>query len=185
MSDRHRVFISYHHANDEDYKNVFNLRFSNSFGILVRGSVEIGDIDPETNTEYIRQKIRNEYLGNTSVTVVLVGVDTWQRKHVDWEIYSSLRDTSANPRSGLVGILLPSFQQRHGGVAKYTANKYMIPPRLCDNVDCSFATLHEWSEDPTPVQSWIHDAFLRRDRVLPNNARAMYGRNRTGDRWQP
>jgi hypothetical protein len=26
MSKRHRVFISYHHANDEDYRKIFELR---------------------------------------------------------------------------------------------------------------------------------------------------------------
>jgi hypothetical protein len=185
MSARHRVFVSYHHANDENYKNIFNLRFGNAFGILVRGAVELGDIDPTTNAERIRQRIRDDYLRDTTVTVVLVGVDTWQRKHVDWEIYSSLRDTQANPRSGLLGILLPSFRARYGGIGSYGSNKFMVPPRLADNVDSGFATLREWSEDPGVVQSWIHAAYLARTTKTPNNSRDMFARNRSGDRWYP
>jgi len=100
MTARHKVFVSYHHANDESYKKIFNLKFGNAHDILVRGSVEIGDIDPTSKTEYIRQKVRDEYLRDSSVTVVLVGIETWQRKHVDWEIYSSLRDTKAIPARG-------------------------------------------------------------------------------------
>jgi len=180
MSSRHRVFISYHHANDENYKNIFELRFGNSADVIVRGSVQIGDINPDANTEYIRQRVRDDYLRNSSVTVVLVGTETWQRKHVDWEIYSSLRDTSANPRSGLIGILLPSYSstQRPGGY-----NKYTIPPRLADNIECGFAQLYAWSNDADTVAGWIHDAYLRKSRVQPNNARPMFGKNRTGERW--
>lgn len=186
MSQRHRVFVSYHHANDQNYKSIFDLRFGNAFDVLVRASVELGDIDPSTNTERIRQRIRDEYLSDSTVTVVLVGVETWQRKHVDWEIYSSLRDTPKNPRSGLVGVLLPSFLSRYGGVKNYANNKYVVPPRLADNIDSGFAKLHEWSEDPTIVQARIHEAFRRRDQdPPPNNAREMFARNRTGDRWFP
>lgn len=47
-------------------------------------------------------------LRDSSVTVLLIGSQTWQRRHVDWEIYSLLRDTNANPRPGLVRILLPT-----------------------------------------------------------------------------
>lgn len=183
MSHRHRVFVSYHHANDEGRRNIFELRFGNAFGILVRGSVEVGDIDPESNTEYIRQRIRDEYLRDTSVTVVLVGTQTWQRKHVDWEISSSTRDTPKNPRSGLLGILLPSFQSAHGGVSRFPDNQHAIPPRLVDNVHCGFAQIYDWSEDPTLVETWIHAAFSRRTRVNPNNARPLFGKNRTTERW--
>lgn len=180
MSTRHRVFVSYHHANDQNYKNIFELRFGNSEDILVRGSVEIGDIDPQNNTEYIRQTIRDKYLSTSSVTVVLVGVETWQRKHVDWEISSSLRDTQNNPRSGLLGILLPSYAQKHGQ-GKY--DPHTIPPRLYDNLANGFATLHPWSENPSDVAGWIHDAYLRKARIIPSNARPMFGKNRSGDRW--
>ena len=184
MTNRHKVFVSYHHAGDESYKKIFELRFGNRFGVLVSGSVAIGEIDPDSNTEYIRQRIRDEYLRDSSVTVVLVGVHTWQRKHVDWEIYSSLRDTPANPRSGLIGILLPSFQRTHGTAAgSWSRHKYVIPPRLVDNVESGFASLHDWSEDPDVVQDWIHKAYLRKGRLPPSNARPMFGRNRTAANW--
>ncbi|MFD1692700.1 TIR domain-containing protein [Azotobacter chroococcum] len=107
MSTRHRVFVSYHHALDEGYKRLFEQRFGNTFGAIVPGSVQVGDINPYLSTDTIRQKIRDEYLRDTSVTVVLIGAETWQRKHVDWEIGSSIRHTQFNSRSGLLGIILP------------------------------------------------------------------------------
>lgn len=179
MSNRHRVFVSYHHVLDESYKKIFERRFGNAFDAILPGSVNDGDIDPNSPTETIRQKIRDEYLRDTSVTVVLIGAQTWQRKHVDWEIGSSIRDTKANPRSGLLGILLPTYPR--ADTAKY--NPRTIPPRLYDNLQCGFASIHNWSEDAATVQGWIHEAYLRKGRVLPSNGRESFARNRTGNEW--
>lgn len=179
MSNRHNVFVSYHHALDESYKKIFELRFGNAFGAIVPGSVQVGDIDPHLPTETIRQKIRDEYLQDTSVTVVLIGVETWQRKHINWEIGSSNRDTKANPRSGLVGILLPTYPR--ADKSKY--NPKTIPPRLHDNIECGFASIHTWSEDAATVQGWIHQAYLRKSTKQPDNSRASFGKNRMGSEW--
>jgi hypothetical protein len=74
---------------------------------LISNSVQENDIGDGLITETVRQ-IRDEYLKDSTVTVVLIGQHTWQRKHVDWEIGSSIRDTDNNPRSGLFGLLLPT-----------------------------------------------------------------------------
>jgi hypothetical protein len=179
MSNRHKVFVSYHHALDESYKKLFELRFGNAFGAIVPGSVNDGEIDTTLSTETIRQQIRDKYLRDTSVTVVLIGAQTWQRKHVDWELGSSIRHTEFNPRSGLLGILLPTYPRTD--TSKY--NPKTIPPRLHDNIKCGFASIHNWSEDAATVQGWIHEAYLRKSRVLPDNSRDSFGRNRTGDEW--
>jgi len=179
MSNRHKVFISYHHARDEEYKIAFERRFGDVFGAIVLGSVSDGDIDPNLPTETIRQKIRDEYLRDTSVTVVLIGAETWQRKHIDWEIGSSVRHTEYNPRSGLLGILLPTYPRTNP--TKY--NPRTIPPRLYDNIKCEFAAIYNWSDSPTAVQDWIHQAYLRKSTKQPDNSRASFGKNRTGDEW--
>lgn len=179
MSNRHKVFVSYHHALDENYKNIFELRFGNAFSAIVPGSVNDGDIDPNLSTETIRQKIRDEYLRDTSVTVVLIGAETWQRKHIDWEIGSSIRQTQYNPRSGLLGILLPTYPRTDQ--TKY--NQHTIPPRLYDNIKCEFAAIYNWSDNPTMVQDWIHHAYLRKSTKQPENSRAPFGKNRTGSEW--
>jgi hypothetical protein len=179
MSNRHKVFVSYHHALDENYKKIFELRFGNSFGAIVPGSVNDGDIDPNLPADTIRQKIRDKHLRDTSVTVVLIGAETWQRKHVDWEIGSSIRYTEYNPRSGLLGILLPTYPR--ADKSKY--NQRTIPPRLSDNIACGFASIHNWSEDAATVQGWIHEAYLRKCTKQPDNSRASFGKNRTGDAW--
>ena len=147
QNNRHRVFVSYYHNDDQDYRERFELLFSDIHDIMVSESVEIGDIDPYLKTETIRQKIRDEYLQDSTVTVVLVGPHTWQRKFVDWEIGSSIRHTEKNNRSGLLGILLPTHTD--SGRDRYTAG--FIPPRLHDNIACGFAKLYNWNNDPHTV----------------------------------
>ena len=182
VNDRHKVFVSYYHAEDQGYRERFELLFSDIHDIMVSESVEIGDIDPYFKTETIRQKIRDEYLRDSTVTVVLVGAHTWQRKFVDWEIGSSIRRTEYNSRSGLLGILLPTYPKPSNPIYDYYI--HTIPPRLYDNIQCGFAEIYNWSDDPDTVQSWIHDAFKRRnENPPPDNSRDSFINNRSGERW--
>jgi MTH538 TIR-like domain (DUF1863) len=75
---RHKVFVSYHHANDQHYRNHFEDIFANTHDIMVSKSVQIGDIDINLTADRVRQKIRDEYLRDSTVTVVLIGSQTWQ-----------------------------------------------------------------------------------------------------------
>ena len=182
VNNRHKVFVSYHHANDQYYKDSFETLFAKIYDTMESKSVEDGDIDPNLKTETIRQKIRDENLRDSTVTVVLVGTETWKRKHVDWEIGSSIRATKNNTRSGLLGIVLPSYRGPNEDMGKY--NPYTIPPRLYDNIVCGFAKIYNWSDDPDTVQSWIHDAFKRRhEDPPPDNSRLSFKNNRSGERW--
>ena len=175
MSKRHNVFISYHHENDGRYKDLFIKLFANIYNILEDRSVSDGDIDPNLDDETIRQKIRDEFIRSASVTVVLIGEETWKRKHVDWEISASIRKTEFNPRTGLMGIILPTLSS--------TKTVGVLPPRLYDNIEHQFAHLHKWSENPNEVQDWIHEAFLRQKKVDPKNTRELFKKNWSGESW--
>jgi len=177
MTDRHKVFVSYHHENDQGYRNRFEQICKD---VMVSRSVDIGDIDPNLNTETVRQRIRDEYLSDSSVTVVLIGAQTWQRKHVDWEISSSIRNTEKSPRSGLLGFFLPTHPNY--GAPKF--NPKTVPPRLYDNVVCKYSLVYDWTEDESQIQRLIHEAFIRKDRLDPDNSRPMYANNRSGPEWQ-
>jgi hypothetical protein len=82
----HRVFISYHHANDQAYAEAL-VTLNESLKIFEDYSVDTGDIDSDLPPQTIRRKIRDEFLRESSVTVLLVGTGTAGRKHVDWEIF--------------------------------------------------------------------------------------------------
>lgn len=181
QTKRRKVFISYH-VDDQEYKDLFAQMMEND---IVDKSVKDDDID-DTNlkADRIRQIIRDDYIADATVTVVLIGPCTWQRKHVDWEIGSSLRDTKKNSRCGLLGILLPNHPDSYPRTGKY--NPRLIPPKLADNCNGndSFACIHYWPEpwDANVVQNWIHRAFQRRDKTPdPNNKRGQFAKNRSGD----
>lgn len=179
----HKVFVSYHHTEpDQTYRNQFETLFANYHEIMISKSVQIGEIAPNLQTETIRQKIRDEYLRDSTVTIVLIGKDTWQRKHIDWEIGSSIRQTQYNSRSGLIGIFLPSYPLNGNSFDQYT-----IPPRLYDNwknENQRFAHLYKWSTNPAEVQGWIHKAFEDRNKIIPDNSYPIFANNRSGDKWQ-
>ena len=136
---RHNMFVSYHHDQDQrDRERLVRMMGDH----IIDLSVNIGDIpDPNPPTEATFQRIREEFIAQVSVTVVLVGRCTWQRKFVDWEIGASLRDTRSNPRCGLLGILLPG----HPDYGRTSYRSRLIPPRLADNCDGddAFASIHD------------------------------------------
>ena len=183
QTDRHKVFVSFHH-DDQEYKDLFVDMMGDD---IVDKSVEDGDIDDDNlATETIRQKIRDDFIADATVTVVLIGPCTWQRKHVDWEIGSSLRDTKKNSRCGLLGIILPN----HPDFKKGTYTPRLIPPRLADNCrgDDRYACIYDWpgQQETDQIRRWIHRAFERRTGTPPDNSRDQFGRNRTGscsDGW--
>ena len=176
--DKHKVFISFHER-DIEYKECFVNTMKDR---IVDMSVDTGNIDDTgLQTETVRQKIRDEYIRDATVTIVLIGPYTWQRKHVDWEIGSSLRKTKLNSRCGMVGILLPN----HPDYGKETFDPHLIPPRLADNYqeDDPYARIYDWPNpwEPAKVARWIHRGFLRRDRNPPDNSRDQFRNNRGGD----
>lgn len=117
----HKVFISHHHGNDQGYKDAL-VAFGEKHSVFVDRSVDTGDIPDDWTDERIRQAIRDRYLRDSTVTAVLVGRETRRRKHVDWEIHSSMYDGSANKRSGIVVVNLPGvsdyFNAPHGDEEK-------------------------------------------------------------------
>ena len=178
---KYKVFVSYHHSiKDQEYRNHFEEILLANQDVIIMKSAQIGNIDPSLDAERLQQKIRDEYLKDSTVTIVLIGSETWKRKHVDWEIGASFRKTQNGPKSGLLGIILPTYSQN--GMAKY--NQHTIPPRLYDNIKCGFASIHDWNTDPAIVQGWIHDAFERRNKLSPDNSYPSFVNNQFGDEWQ-
>lgn len=176
QTKRHKVFISYHHEQDEEWKNRFVRAMKDR---IIDLSIYVGDIvDTGFPTADTLRRIREEHIAEVTVAVVLIGPCTWQRKFVDWEIGAALRDTAANPRSGLLGILLPN----HPDFGKPRYNPKLVPPRLADNCvgTMPFASIIRWRGRAAAdqIQDHIHRAFRRRRRQPdPDNARPASARN--------
>ena len=135
----HKVFISYHHSTDQQYKEEL-VEFGERYSIFVDRSVDTGDIPDAWSDEQIRRAIRDQYLRDSTVTLVLVGTETRRRKHVDWEIHSSMYDGSVNKRSGIVVINLPGISD-HSSAPYGDEEKQLLYPDIA-----SWTTINKRSE---------------------------------------
>ena len=183
----HKVFISYHHYNDQGYKDDL-VTLARQHEVFIDKSVDTGDIDDSLPDERIREIIRDEYLRDSTVTIVLVGQGTKHRKHVDWEIYSSMFDGKINKKSGIVVVNLPEIskyftapRQRKKQVvypdieawttvknrAGYERRYPYIPERIVDNLlkieaKVSVVPWERIEKEPTKMKYLVDAAFENR-----------------------
>lgn len=173
---RHKIFISYHHDNDQEYADILRKALA---GDVIDRSVADGMINDDLPTEVIWGIIRNHHLADSTVTVVLIGKHTWSRKYVDWEIGSSLNKSKGNSRCGVLGILLPD----HPSYGKRPLDTSLIPPRLALNIGGTdpYVRIYDWPSDNrlSDIRKWIHTAFERRNGPPPNNYSKRFQRNRS------
>jgi len=150
---KHNVFISFH-SKDMTYKLDFEKKFGHLF---ISKSVDEGDIDENTSSEYVKRLINEGYMDDASVVIVLIGPKTWCRKHVDWEIYGGL-SVRVGGRAGLLGICLPSNSDYPGP----TYREENTPRRFADNQRSGYAKYYDWTENAASIERWIEEAFNAR-----------------------
>jgi len=157
--------VSYHHGGDQHYYEAFSAQFHDYYDVVYDNSLD-RVIDSE-NTDYVLQRIRDDFITGTSCTIVLVGAETHRRKYVDWEIKATLDKEHA-----LIGLCLPT--------ARMTAdNKAIVPDRLYDNIASNFALWVNWGQTADNVgalQKYVAEA-RNRSTSLINNSREKMARN--------
>lgn len=155
---RHKVFISYHRDDRKEVDN-FIETFDDERKIFITRALGIGmadDIINSNDTDYVMRRIREAYLKDSTVTIVLIGKCTWARRYVDWEIQASLRHGETVTPNGLLGIKLLSY------------NKSGYPDRLNKNLkqndqqkDC-YARVIDYPTRKDTLANGIEDAFQAR-----------------------
>ena len=166
MATRHKCFISYH-KDDKDAVDDFCETFEGSF--IRRGIVMEDDIIDSDNTDYVMRRIRELYLQDSTVTIVLLGRCTWARRFVDWEVQASLRKSlTGPPPNGLVAIQLWKSYKT-------------LPNRVNLNVDSGYAKFYEYPKSSRGLSSMIDKAFEARTDLedLIVNPRERFERNRS------
>lgn len=176
-NQKHKVFISYFHGNEKcEGDEIYKIKFENLFqDLFINKSVQKDDINTDNSNEYIKRLIQLNYIEDSSVLVVLVGPNTWSRKHVDWEISAAL-NKKVGGYSGLLGICLPN----HPDYRKDKYNADIIPPRLVDNLKTDYAALYDWTEERSKIKKLVDDAFQNRiDKSdLIDNSMLQFGKNK-------
>lgn len=160
---KRKIFVSYHHHRDQRYYDAL-AAMCDDCEFLQDNSLDrrVDSDDPE----YQERRIREAYIKGTSVTVVLCGLETYQRKFVDWEIYATLLKEGA-----LIGIQLDnaSVNPANGG--------FLVPHRLHDNIQSCYALWKHWHElTADNLRVWIEQAVAK-DKTLISNWRAKKLRN--------
>jgi hypothetical protein len=102
IPEKRKVFISYHHHGDQAYKEALVAQYCDSYDLLEDNS--LGRMIDTDDLEYVEREIREDYIKGSSVTILLCGARTWERKFVDWEIYATLLK-----KAGLIGLQLPTL----------------------------------------------------------------------------
>ncbi len=167
---KRKVFISFHQANRREVDDFINY-FAIQKGIFTPKALGVSNNDDfinSNNPEYVMRKIREKYLGDSTITIVLIGKCTHSRRYVDWEIKTSLRQGGYTP-NGLIGIILPSQ-----GRSAY------LPPRLesnwaQDNTNC-YARYWVYPPSAEQLVLWIEDAYRARTtriHLIKNHAEMM------------
>lgn len=150
---KRKIFIS-HYKGDRYEVDKFITDFPDGFIPKVLGANDNDEFINSTDTGYVMQRIRDKYLEDSTVTIVLLGSCTHSRRYIDWEIKSSLQQGMDLP-NGLIGIALPS---RGGSVN--------LPDRLAANWDSGhrdcYASCWQYPSSEPELQQWIEDAYQAR-----------------------
>lgn len=160
---RHKVFISYYHHDDQTYKDILinmqelNLDTWQLQSIFEDCSVHENEIDDTGLTsEQIRCIIRDEYIKDATVLILLCGQNTRKRKHIDWEIHAAMYDSDKNPQMGILVINLPTINQ------SVRASTNEEKPLLSDNGHWfSLKTRQEFEQYYPYMPSRIIDNFIK------------------------
>lgn len=155
VTKRHKTFLSYYHAEDQEYKEKFTHLFND---LVIAKSVNDGEIDSDNSDEYIKKLIQQNHLQDTTVLIILLGPNTKHRKHVDWEISGALNIKVGEKYSAILGLLLPSHPDYGTNIVHYLN----IPERLSENFKSGYAVIRDWTDDRIKIQDLIEIAFARR-----------------------
>lgn len=120
----------------------------------VLGVTSGDDFIDSSNADYVMGRIRDKYLGDSTVTILLVGRCTHSRRYV-WELKSSLRQGAVYTPNGLLGILLPSSGQSAHLPERFAANWKQ------GEANC-YARYRFAPQTASELRVWIEDAHAAR-----------------------
>lgn len=184
----HKCFISFK-TEDMDYK----LAIQNMDNIDMIDKSLDEPIDSE-DEDYIMQKIREDYLSDSTVTIHLIGAKSAEnlgeeeQKFIKRELQASLYNGENNPRSGILGVVLPHVVSKifggnitcltcggshnlvrinHETTVKEFSHNYYIPHGKCAHSDDDrYCVLVTWENFVLDPNKYIDEAFSKREHPI-------------------
>lgn len=169
---RRKCFVSYYSGDSKEVDT-----FLEDYGdVFIPKAIGVSNGDDFINSDdadYVMGRIREKYLGDSTVTICLIGSCTHSRRYIDWELKTTLRQGSYTP-NGLLAILLPSM-----------GSSAVLPPRLKANwkgeaTDQCYALYYSYPSSKDSLRNWIEAAHGRRTTHAKHisNSQAMHKYNR-------
>ena len=156
MTDRvrHKTFISYHHADQEEVDD-FIKTFDHDRDVFIARAVgsdqTLNELIDSDDDEYVMRRVREKHMADSTVTLLFVGKNTWSRKFVDWELAASLHQGPvAGLPNGVVAILSKEL------------TKAILPDRFVDNWEPGYAKFYPYPKSRTQLAKWIDEAYEAR-----------------------
>lgn len=180
----HKCYISFK-TEESDYKE----HIQNNLNIDMIDKSLNEPID-STDEEYIMRKIREDYLADSTVTILLIGAygaesrGEHEQYYIKRELRASLYNGADNTRSGVLGVVLPSMTDsvykgsincstcggvhnsvsvnEHTTIKEFSYN-YYIPNGKCSHPDEDrYCVLVKWDDFCTNPEKYIESAFRKR-----------------------
>jgi hypothetical protein len=151
---RRKCFVCHSHIHQTE-----NDAFLDSFGeVFIAKALGVNDADDfidSDDTSYVMQRIRELYVEDSTVTIVLIGSCIHSRRYVDWEIKASLQQGEDNLPNGLLGITLPSTNG-----SAYLPERFRL--NWNEEAHKSYALYGSYPQSKEQLSGWIEEAFQRR-----------------------
>lgn len=190
----HKCFISFK-TEDIAYKN------------YIRDNMSVDMIDRSLNEpinsfddEYIMRRIREDYLSDSTVTILLIGIrssenlGSYEQRYIKKELQASLYNGQNNTKSGILGVVLPSMYEliykgsyncsicgdSHGYVViddstvikEFTHNYYIPQVGKCSwSEEDRYCVLVKWSDFIQNPELYIDNAFAKRSSPIASKTK--------------
>ncbi|MEE8870156.1 MAG: TIR domain-containing protein [Acidipropionibacterium acidipropionici] len=180
----HKVYISFK-TEDSGYKEAIQ-----SWDYLDYVDKSLNSPINSNDIEYILRKTREDYLRDSTVTVFLIGdrsaenLGEWEQQYIKRELQASLYNGAGNTKSGILGVVLPSMEDRiyqgshtcsicgkthnyvrvnDSTVIKEFSYNYYLPNTGCAwSEDERYCVLARWDDFRQNPNMWIDKAYEKR-----------------------
>lgn len=192
-----KIFISYYHKSEQKEKNklskLFKQLYSEYFTLKDKSLKPKDVVNGPYNDREIFKILREKFIKDSDVTIVILGKYTKDRKFVDWEVGSSLSLYGSlgrrKKKNDLIILLTDDFIEKEkaknpdfkGENYSLLINEQNSGQRIFDNVDNGYATVKSfrdmWS-NPNELKKLINKPQDNSKKVIsPDNKSQLKTKN--------
>ncbi len=158
-----RLYVIYDHEHDDKYCRKLQSELTS---VCVSADALLSDTINKDTAGHLKEI----FMKDISVSLVLIGRNTFESPRVDLELYASLLDVDEIPPAGLLGIVLPDCPG-----FKHSSNwsEQFLPTRFKENYFSGYAGLINWPENLQTILDEAERARVRKSIISPRNQQEL------------